>query len=379
MNPYPPFGGQVARSRQGYVAASESSLPVAQMTDQDAIEAALSAVDGTSLDHVLMRRNGRLFMALPANRDAAIRALNLYQPQRSKAVLAMFGIRLLAATGFHRVCLPGFHGTGGRVALEPEFPRCVPGTAGLMLGSPEHPVRRAILSYETNHGAEVAKLAFGEAGRKVVEGEYSALASIPTGMRGVPQALGVHHGRDFSLIRLPYLSGSPLSPGKAMHALDLLESWISDLPSQPVCDFPEWQAIRAALETSDAGKRALERLASIRLRPVVRHGDFARWNLLEMKDGSCVAIDWEWGHPTGMPGVDLVHLFAQDARLVHQLPPTAAVHAVDQRISVPRCRRYLEACGWGDSARDVMLASIAFTVGTKQQANEQVLAAALKW
>jgi hypothetical protein len=348
------------------------------MTGHAAIDAALSAIEPGQKIRFLVYRNGRHFMALPVRRHAALLTLRLYQPQRSKAIFAAFGLRGLAATGLHRVFLPKLRGSVRQVELTPEFPQCVHGTAGIMLGSPEHPVPRAILSYQTENGWEVAKLSFGEPGRKVIEGEFSALASLPTGTPGVPLTLGVHHGLDFSLLRMPYFRGTPLCQQKMMRALDLLESWVGSQPSQPAAEFPEWPAIHEALVTSDAGRRALERLAAIRLRPVIRHGDFARWNLLELRDGSCMAIDWEWAHRAGMPGIDVVHLFAQDARLVHQLPPAAIVRVVERALSGPRCRGYLESCGWGANPRDVLLASIAFTVGTKQQSNEEVLAAALQ-
>lgn len=343
------------------------------MPVQHTIESALSAVNASACDHVLLRRNGRFFMALPVHRGAAKRTLKLYQPQRPKAVLAMRGVRLLAALGLHRIFLPKLDGFAGKVTLDPDFPGCLAGTAGGLLGSPEHRVQRAILSYQTEHGWEVAKLAFGEGGRAVIDGEYEALNAIPTGTPGIPQTLGVHHGNEFSILRLPYLDGDTLVKRQGMRGMELLESWLCDLAAKPACDFPEWSAITAALETSDAGKRALVRLAARRLRPVIRHGDFARWNLLRRKDGTLVAIDWEWGHPEGMPGIDLVHLFAQDARLVQRLAPDAVVRAVEHELSATRCRQYLQSVGWEDAVRDVIVASIAFTVGTKQQDNERVL------
>jgi hypothetical protein len=42
-------------------------------------------------------------------------------------------------------------------------------------------------------------------------------------------------------------------------------------------------------------------------------------------------------------------------------------------LSNQECQAYLEKTGWGRDYKSAMLASIAFTVGTKQQANEEVL------
>jgi hypothetical protein len=347
------------------------------MSDEEAINAALSALHSTPSGYALLRRNGRPFVALPTRRVAALHTLRLYQPQRLKARWFTSLMQFVVLAGLHRLVLPRFRHAGGKVRLDPEFGGCLPGTAGVMLGSPEHRVRRAILSYQTADGWEVAKLAFGDEGRAVIEGEYAALNSMPSASPGIPQALGVHHGGGFSILRLPYFQGRPLQPRQNMRGLDLLESWTRDLPARPASDFPEWPAIRSALETSDEGNHALARIAGLHLRPVIRHGDFARWNLLERDNGKLVAIDWEWGHPAGMPGIDLVHLFAQDARLVHQLVPDAVVRAVEHALSAPRCREYLKQSGWGDDVRDVILAGIAFTVGARQQANEEVLEAAL--
>jgi hypothetical protein len=343
------------------------------MTDHDAIDAALSAVDPASRDHVLLRRNGRFFMALPANRSGAIHTLNLYQPQRPKAVLAMVGVRLLAAAGLHRICLPKFHGKGGRVSLEPEFAGCVPGTAGVMLGSPEHRVRRAILSYETENDWEVAKLAFGIEGRAVIDGEYAALRDMPVDFPGIPQALGVHHGEEFSMLRLPYFSGLPLPPRESMRALGLLESWIRDLPILPASEFPEWPAICKALETTEAGRAAIARLAGMQLRPVIRHGDFARWNLLDMDDGKLMAIDWEWGHPSGMSGLDLVHYFLQDARLVERLAPADAIRKTLALLKGPACAQYLAKTGWNGDPLLPLIASLAWKQGAGHQENGEMV------
>jgi aminoglycoside phosphotransferase (APT) family kinase protein len=106
---------------------------------------------------------------------------------------------------------------------------------------------------------------------------------------------------------------------------------------------------------------------------VVRHGDFARWNLLQTKDGSIMVLDWEWSTPCGMPGIDLVHLFAQDARLVEKLSANAVIQSTIHALQAQDCQAYLEKTGWGRDYKSAMLASIAFTVGAKQQANEEVL------
>ena len=114
--------------------------------------------------------------------------------------------------------------------------------------------------------------------------------------------------------------------------------------------------------------------------PTIRHGDFARWNLLRTADESLMVLDWEWGAARGMPGIDLIHYFAQDARLVRKLSPTAVVVSVLESLKHPQCKAYLQRTGWGNDSQPLALAtSLAYTFGTDQQANGEVLEAALRF
>ena len=361
----------------GAAAEGPTTVSMVAMTYEQVIDAALSAVEVSPGDFAVVRRNGRPFLALPAGRVAAIHTLRLYQPQRRKARVGTSLTQFLVLAGLHRWLLPKVRCHGGVVALEPESPRCLTGTAGVMLGSPEHRVRRAILCYETTTGREVAKLAFGAEGQAAIDGEARVLHDLGSSTPGVPELLGAHHGEAFSILRLPWLRGRVLRPRDAAAAITLLDQWISTDAPQPADQFPEWPAIEAALGHSEAGRRAADALRRHALRPCVRHGDFARWNLLRMGDGRLMALDWEWGCPRGMAGLDLVHFFAQDARLVQRLNPPEVIRSVEQSFRAPACRRHLDRAGWQGDTRSAVTAGIALTVGARQQANEEVLAALL--
>ena len=282
----------------------------------------------------------------------------------------------LARCGLHDVVLPKMR-VGGGVVGGRGVAGVEPGTCGVMLGSPEHRVRRAIACYRSAGGWEVAKAAFGEAGWEVIRGETEALESLPAGTRGAPKLLGVHRGEDLALLRMPYIDGVMIGAAEVSEVLSLLESWRSELPAMPIHEFGEWPVIEAALAGDERGRSAMEDLSNKMLRPVIRHGDLARWNLLRTAAGGLMVLDWEWGVARGMPGLDLAHFFAQDARLVRRLPPREVIRSVLGSLQHPACLNYLASCGWQDDCRSVMLASIAFTVGAKQQANEEILAAML--
>jgi aminoglycoside phosphotransferase (APT) family kinase protein len=118
-------------------------------------------------------------------------------------------------------------------------------------------------------------------------------------------------------------------------------------------------------------------LENLQLQPVIRHGDFARWNLLRQNDNSLIALDWEWGHPTGMPGLDLVHYFLQDARLVARMEPSEAIRLVCSLLELPLSCNHLDKTGWPRKAMLPIIASLAWKQGAGHQENAEMLEAAV--
>jgi hypothetical protein len=347
------------------------------MTDTEALELVIAAIDPEGGNLTLINKNGRVLLALPANRQAAMRTLRLYQPQRAAAKAFIRGLELAVRSGLHHAILrTKVTLKPVRLELNPALPEVIPGSLGIMLGSPEHRVRRAIATVQTHNGLEVAKIAFGKGGHEVITGEAAALESLPSGIQAVPKVFGTHHGDGISMMRMAYFQGSVLAAGDNADAIALLDSWISSEPAIAIHEFPEWSAIALALANA-GGSKALESLKGFKLVPSIRHGDFARWNLLRTADGSLMVLDWEWGAARGMPGIDLVHYFAQDARLVERLSPAEILNSVERSLQKSACRKQLEKTGWGESVRAAILASVAYTVGANQQANEEVLKAAI--
>jgi hypothetical protein len=321
----------------------------------------------------LVRRKGRVLLGLPPGREAAARALGLYQPQRAPARLMVTGLRGLAHVGLHGGILSKIHLTGGSTSMSPALTGIEPGTCGVLLGSPEHRVRRAIASYRNDGGWEVAKISFGEAGARVLEDEARALEQLQRVAAGVPRMLGLHRGHNVTVMRMPYLSGEAVKPGESTDALELLNQWITGQTPKPITEFAEWTAIASALSGLESGRRALERLMRECLAPVICHGDFARWNLLRKADGGLVVLDWEWGHPGGLPGIDLVHYFLQDARLVERLSPADAIRKTCLILESPACRDYLDKTGWSGDPLLPIIASLAYKQGAGHQENGEMM------
>lgn len=348
------------------------------MSPEAIVDRVLSLFAARSGKWVGIRRRGRLLLVLPPGKQAAIRGLELYQPQRATARAGVAGLRIACALGFHRL-LPAVTRSDGIVnTLVPPLPATDPSSIAILLGSREHKVQRAIASYQTATGWEVAKISFGPAGEAILRREADVLSHLHNNVRGVPRLLGLHHGEGVTVLRMPYFSGSRIAMGESKEALGFLNEWVKPQAGKPIREFPEWISIQAALPGFKAGSLALERLKSECLNPVIRHGDFTRWNLLRHNEENTTVIDWEWAHSEGMPGIDLVHYLLQDARLVQRRCPYAAIRSTVDRLKSPACRDYLAKTGWkGDPVLPV-IACLAFKQGARHQENREYLAAALE-
>lgn len=346
-------------------------------SDVQLISHVLRIIDPKAENTYAIKRNRRTLLGIPPNTESAGRAVRLYQPQRWLARLLVTGIGWMIRLNLHHRTLPKIRVTGESVALTPPLDDIDTGTCGVMLGSPEHVVRRAITSYRKDGRWEVAKVAFGIDGAALLKKEAMALEELQDGVAGVPSMLGLHQGHDVTLLRMPYLTGNPVAEGDFDQAIQLLNSWISDDPSKPTQEFPEWPDMWSALSVSGGGSYALERLAAESLRPVICHGDFARWNLLRGKDGNLLVLDWEWGHSGGLPGIDLVHFVLQDARLVKRMKPVDAILKTLEILSKPPFENYLRKTGWSSDPILPIQACLAYKQGAGHQENSDILKVAL--
>lgn len=331
--------------------------------------------EGQANHHVYRRR--QVLLSLPVDPEGAGRALNLYQPQRTLARFSAWALRALTEQRIHRLFLlrgktaTGLHGKGWDFRFNPE-------TVGIMLGSSEHRVTRAIASYLGGAGWEVAKLGIGQEAREMLRREARVLRAVSEKGMNAPRCLGIHEQGDMTILRMPCLSGTPVASETPDDALELLNKWINSAAEKPLFDFKEWIFIRAALEPTGDGREVLQGFSNRELSPVISHGDFVRWNLMHLPDSTLIALDWEWGDMAGMPGLDLVHYFAQDARLVQRLDPGEIILEIEHQLLKPKSRDYLRRTGWGDCLIEPILACVAYKQGVRHQKNPELLDACIR-
>jgi|694.fasta_scaffold01489_2 hypothetical protein len=343
------------------------------MTDKETIDHVLRLFGMLPGEWVVLKRNKRALLVLPRDAEGSLRAMNLYQPQRLQARVMISIMRWGAQLGLQRLMLPAirYHGPGHTESASLDDLNA--DAVGILMGSPEHRVQRAIVSYRHNKQWEVAKVSFGPVGAGNLEQEAKVLSELGAISQGVPRLLGLHFAGDATVLRMPYLTGKTIPQSESADALALLENWITNEAPKTIVEFSEWPHIETALSGFEGGQRIIDRMASHYLRPVVCHGDFARWNLLKQTDGSLKVLDWEWGHEGGMPGIDLVHYFLQDARLVARMPAKEAITKTCQILKSPDCAAYLESTGWGIDPLLPIIASLAYKQGAGHQDNREML------
>ena len=347
------------------------------MTDHEVLNETLSRIDPSAAGMSVVRRKGRILLALPSAREPAARALALYQPQRRAARCMARALRGLTALGLQRLALHEYAIHARPLDLSPALRGVEPGSCGILLGSPEHRIRRAIASYRLGGRWEVAKIFFGAEGKRALEREAEALGEIHAVTGGAPELLGLHHDDDVTVLRMPYLEGDPMPAGRHAAALRLQEEWMAGSAVRPINSFPEWPFIESALEINPDAGLVRDALSRESLVPAICHGDFARWNLRSPAEGSLMALDWEWGHTGGMPGIDLVHYFLQDHRLVRRKRPEDAIRATLADLNRPECSDYLRKTGWQDHGILALIACLAWKQGAGHQENSEFLRAAV--
>ena len=324
-------------------------------------------------ERYLLERGGKPLLALPRAGEAAKRALDLYQPQRGLAKLTARLLREASKFGAHRFLLPaaGAEECETKTKLLPEGTD--PESVGILFGSSEHRVFRAVLSYRVGDTWEVGKLAAGEDGAMMLDREAEAIRSISPQVPEIPELLGLEKAGDARLLRMPYIKGRALEPGNNEPVLRLLTSWLSDSPPQPLRSFPEWKAIDSALEDVPGGGRVTDLIGDLSICTSIRHGDLARWNLLITEEGDLKVLDWEWGEASGLPGIDLTHFLAQDFRLVERLSDIDVFRKTVHALQDPFWRNYLSATGWLGQEQALVIACLAFKQGAGHQQNEEIL------
>lgn len=293
----------------------------------------------------LFEGRGRILAALPADPAAFVKTLTLYRPQRILPKAWVLLVRLLHAARLAEVVLKKWSWAG---VSHPSIP-----CPGVLLGNPDQPVLRATLLLRQDGSWHVGKF-IPDPNRQDRLRREQDLLKIASELGGhAPPCLGWKPCGRGGALWTEWVNPRPGNPSW-IDRLEILQSWLWEKESRALREFPAWKITK---EESNAG---WESASEIRLRPTLRHGDFAPWNLLQTQTGTWVAVDWEEGSPEDAPGLDLVHDLLQQEFLVRRSLFVEAKARMRKALGQPVFTKYLAACGWSGNESVLLAWALAF-------------------
>ncbi|MFM8654768.1 MAG: phosphotransferase, partial [Verrucomicrobiota bacterium] len=218
---------------------------------------------------------------------------------------------------------------------------------GVLWGNPAHPVPRAIFLLQEGPAWHVGKFVPDPHRQQILHREKELLDLAAHHGGHAPRCLGWKPCGSGGALWTEWLATREDNPSTT-DRLEILHDWLLPKPPRPLSDFSAWKISSAWPEASAAEVQAASK---IQLRPCLRHGDFAPWNLLQRADGAWVAVDWEEGCAEDAPGLDLIHDLLQEEFLIQRSSPAEAKANIGAALQKPPYAKYLTACGWSGHER----------------------------
>jgi len=298
----------------------------------------------------VLLRHGDELLYLPRNKKLALRGLKLYQPQSTKARLAIAACRFCTALNLPNGChdvtvcvdrgtpLAHFFSTLARSERLPDF--------AVLPGNPHTSSRRfAFLLFDAQgHPQAVVKAALCSGGRELIDRETSFLRKHENQTRYMPRLLGSVSEDTIAALALPFYKGT--SPGIDDMAIIgiILSAWLRQDKTLPLRDFPAGRRFFDAVAPS-CPENLKQRLCGLHLTPALSHGDFAPWNIRETPDNLTV-LDWERGEDLGVPGWDWFHYLVQSSILIRKDKPLSIYRRARELFSLPAFTSYARNSGF---------------------------------
>lgn len=337
----------------------------------DGIETLRHALDamgtGTHGRYDLLLRDQRVLCALPQDHAAAMRTLELYQPQRWKGRLLKWFVR---NTPWRNLCAPFLHTwwNGCDGDQEPTT------NVGVMMGSSGHQCARAIAVTHHEDHWEVVKMAFGPEGGRILGHEAMMLRKL-WAYPSVPEIRDFHSNGATACLRMTLQDGQPWRDKDITRIIHLLKCWQTNQSARPLASFAEWGAITAGLKNFPKWRSRAETWSDYRFIPSIRHGDLTRPNLRRSPSGALWVHDWERGTIEGVPGLDFAHFVVQDATFRSSSTPTKIIQQTLRQLNQRACKSWIHDIGWLSGPVSLLAATLAFNIGCGYFPDQDFMAA----
>ena len=329
-------------------------------------------------------RGGKPFLFLPSDNRAAVKALDIYPAQSTKARLAKAALGMMLRVGLRL----GLRKTSLTISATDPFSaflraaaRVEPGepfSFAVLAGNPCAPGRRHVflLFNSVSEPVAVVKAGATSRARELIAHETSFLSAFASAQSGLPKLSGACELDHVSAFAMDFIEGASPGDDASGELEKIFSSWVDSGSHIGIGETAAWQRLTEAGGVT-ALPESVQTLATMRLRPVLMHGDFAPWNV-KVSQGRWTVLDWERGERVGIPAWDWFHFVVQPAVLVQREPTEATVSRLEKLFASAEFQRYAERCGIRGAERRLALAYLEYWIRVTRQTEGLGLLEALR-
>ncbi len=322
----------------------------------------------------VVSRGGKPFLFLPSDNRAATTALEIYPAQSMKARLAKAALgvmlRLGLRFGLGKISL-AISNTDPFAAFLRAAARVEPGepfSFAVLTGNPSAPGRRHVflLFNSASEPVAVVKAGATSRARELIAHEIELLSAFASAQSGLPKLSGACGLDNVSAFAMDFIEGTSPGENEGVALEQIFSSWVDSAGMQiEIGETAAWQRLIQASGVT-ALPEAVQRLAALRVHPVLMHGDFAPWNV-KVSAGRWTVLDWERGERVGIPAWDWLHFVVQPAVLVRREATEATMSRLENLFVSAEFQRYAARCGVVGAEWKLAFAYVDYCVNVTRQ------------
>jgi hypothetical protein len=331
------------------------------------------AGDGSLVSLYAVSRGGKPFLFLPSDNRAAATALEIYPAQTVKARIAKTALGMMLRVGLRlglRKTSLTISNTDPFAAFLRAAARVEPGepfSFAVLTGNPSAPGRRHVFLLFNASAQPVAVVKAGTTSRarELIAHETSLLSAFASAQSGLPKLRGACELENLSAFAMDFIEGT--SPGDDVNGEleKIFSSWMDSAKQIELGDTAAWQRLVQA-HGATTMPEAVRGLETLRVFPVLMHGDFAPWNV-KVSDGQWTVLDWERGERVGIPAWDWLHFVVQPAVLVQREATETTMSRLEKLFTTAEFQRYAERCGILGAEWELTFAYVDYCINVTRQ------------
>lgn len=329
-------------------------------------------------------RGGKPFLFLPLDNRAAAIALEIYPAQTTKARLAKAALGMMLRVGLRlglRKTSLTISSTDPFAAFLRAAARVEPGEPfnfAVLTGNPSAPGRRHVflLFNSASEPVAVVKAGATSRARELIAHETSLLSAFARALTGLPKVRGACELENLSAFAMDFIEGTSPGEDEGVVLETIFSSWVDSAKQIELGDTAAWQRLVQA-RGATAMPEAVRGLETLRVFPVLMHGDFAPWNV-KVSAGRWTVLDWERGERVGIPAWDWFHFVVQPAVLVRREATETTMARLEKLFASAEFQRYAARCGIGGAEWKLAFAYVDYCINITRQTEGLGLLEALR-